>query len=127
MALIGDLDEAALGDMTARVAARMRDESTSISAPADVTLMEIAGSAVQFVLDTAPRAPESIAREAAIRLGGWLADNRPHLAQHVVKDPTGTEITLVYANHAASANGARHSGCFALLARYIQRRAGPVG
>ena len=69
MAVIGDLDEAALGDMTARVAARMRDESTSISAPADVTLMEIAGSAVQFVLDTAPRTPTSIAREGRGPLG----------------------------------------------------------
>ena len=127
MAVIGDLSEAELGDMTARVAARMRDESTSISAPADVTLMEIAGSAVQFVLDTAPRAPESIAREAAVRLGGWLADNRPHLASHTVKDPSGTEITLTYANHAASANGFRHSGALAHVARYIQRRAGVIG
>ena len=127
MALIGQLTEAELSTMTARVRERMRGGSVSISVPADATLTEIAGSAVQFILDTAPKAPESIAREAAIRLGGWLLDNRPHLAQHVVRDPSGTEITIAYANHAATANGFRHSGASALIARYVVRRAGLVG
>ena len=89
--------------------------------------MEIAGSAVLFIKDVAPRTPESIAREASIRMGAWLADNRPHVASHTVKDPSGTEITLQFANHAATASGFRHSGASALVARYIQRRAGVIG
>ena len=125
--VIGDLSQGQLADMTARVSARMGEESTSISAPEAVTLMEIAGSAVQFVLDVAPKTPESIAREAAIRLGGWLVDNRPHLAQHIVKDPSGTEITLSFANHAATASAWRHSGASALVARYVVRRGGVIG
>ena len=127
MALIGDLDEAALGELTARVAARMGAESTSISPPAGSALMEIAGSSVQFILDVAPRTPEAIGREAMIRLGGWLADNRPHVSEHEITDPSGTSIRLKFNNTAATANGFRHSGASALVARYITRRGGPVG
>ena len=127
MAVIGELSEAQLATMTNRVVARMTDESTSMRAPAGATLTEIAGSAVQFIRDVAPRTPDSIAREAAIRLGGWLLDNRPHLAEHVIKDPSGTEYTLKFANHAATANGFRHSGASALVSRYIVRRGGMIG
>ena len=127
MAVIGDLDEAELAELTTRVASRMGAESTAISPPAGATLKEIAGAAVVFIKEIAPRTPTSIAREAMIRLGAWLADNRPHLAQHVVRDPSGTEITLQFANHAATASGFRHSGASALVARYIQRRAGVIG
>ncbi len=126
MALIGDLDEAELAGLTTRVAARMGAESTSISPPAGAALMEIAGAAIMFLLDVAPRTPESIGREAAIRMGAWLADNRPHVASHTVKDPSGTEITLQFANHAATANGFRHSGASALVSRYIVRRGGAI-
>ena len=105
----------------------MKAESTSISDPLDLPAIEIAGTSVQFILDAAPRMPENIAREAAIRLGGWLLDIRPHLAQHTVKDASGTEITLQFANHAATANVFRHSGASALVARYIVRRAGIIG
>ena len=124
---IGDLDEAALGAMAGRVAARVKDGSASISAPADAALMEIGGAAVAFILDVAPRTPESIAREAAIRLAAWLADNRPGVFEHVVKDPSGTEVTLKFANHGATASGFRNSGASALVSRYIVRRAGPIG
>ena len=127
MAVIGDLSEAQLATMTNRVGARLGEESTSMRAPAATTVTEIAGSAVQFIRDVAPRTPDSIAREAAIRLGGWLLDNRPHLAEHVVKDPSGTEYTLKFANHAATANGFRHSGASALVSRFIRRRGGVIG
>ena len=126
MAVIGDLSEAELGELTARVAARMGAESTSISPPAGSALLEIAGAAIVFLLDVAPRTPESVGREAAIRMGAWLADNRPHVASHTVKDPSGTEITLQFANHAATSNGFRHSGASALVSRYVRRRAGLV-
>ena len=127
MAVIGDLSEAQLADMTGRVNARIADESVGMKAPPAATAMEIAGSAVQFIKDTAPRTPESIAREAAIRLGAWLLDNRPHLAEHAIKDPSGTEYTLRFANHAATANGFRNSGASALVSRYIVRRGGLIG
>ena len=127
MAVIGDLDEAALASMTNRVIARLSDGSISMSPPAPTTIAEISGASVMFVLDTAPGTPESLAREAAIRLAGWLADNRPAIMRHVVKDPSGTDIELAFANHAASANGARNSGCLAMIAPYIVRRAGLVG
>ena len=127
MAVIGDLSEAQLATMTGRVRDRIKEESVGMKAPPAATAMEIAGSAVQFIKDTAPRAPESIAREAAIRLGGFLVDNRPHLAEHAVKDPSGTEYTLRFANHAATANGFRNSGASALVARYIVRRGGLIG
>ena len=127
MALIGELTEAELAALATRVAARMGAESTSISPPAGAALLEIASAAIMFLLHVAPRTPESIGREAAIRMGAWLADNRPHVASHTVKDPSGTEVTLQFSNHAATASGFRHSGASALVARYIQRRAGPVG
>ena len=82
---------------------------------------------VQFILDIAPKAPEAIAREAAVRLGGWLLDNRPHLAEHEITDPSGSSFKLRFNNSAATSNGWRASGASAMVSRYIVRRAGPVG
>lgn len=127
MALIGSLTEAQLADMTARVAERIAAESVGMAAAATATAMEIAGAAVVFIVDVAPKAPEAIGREAAVRLAGWLLDNRPAVAEHVIRDPSGTEVTLKFANHAATGNGFRHSGASALVARYVVRRAGVIG
>ena len=127
MAVIGELDEAALADMTARVAERAGANSVGIAAPPAATSMEISGAAVAFILDVAPKTPESIAREAAIRLAGWLLDNRPAVVEHTIRDPSGTEVTLKFANMAATGNGFRHSGASALVARYVRRRAGVIG
>ena len=126
MALIGELTEAELAELTARVAARMGAESTSISPPAGSALMEIVGASVQFILDVAPRCPEAIGREAMIRLGGWLADNRPHVSEHEISDPSGTSIRLKFSNSAATANGFRHSGASALVSRFVMRRGGVI-
>ena len=127
MALIGELTEAELGGLTGRVASRMGSETTALTPPAGSTLMEIAGAAVQFIVDIAPKCPAAIGREAMIRLGAHLLGNRPYLSEHVVKDPSGTEYTLRFANHAATSNSFRHSGASALVSKYVQRRAGPVG
>ena len=76
MALIGELDSAALAALTSRVKARIQESSVGMSAPADATAMEIAGAAVAFIVEVSPKAPEAIAREAAVRLAGWNLDNR---------------------------------------------------
>ena len=127
MALIGELTEAQLADLSARVAARIEAESVGMMTAATETATEIAGAAVVFIAAVAPRAPDAIGREAAIRLAGWLLDNRPAVAEHVIRDPSGTEVTLKFANMAATGNGFRHSGASALVARYIVRRAGVIG
>ena len=49
------------------------------------------------------------------------------MVEHSIKDPSGTEVVLKFANHAATGNGFRHSGASALVARYIVRRAGVIG
>ena len=127
MAVIGDLDEAALAALTTRVKARITESTVGMTAAPDATAMEIASAAVVFIVEVSPRAPEAIGREAAIRLAGWLLDNRPAVVSHEIADPSGTAIKLQFANMAATANGFRHSGASALVARYIQRRAGVVG
>ena len=127
MALIGDLDEAGLAALTTRVKSRITESTVSMTAPPDATAMEIASAAVVFIVEVSPRAPEAIGREAAIRLAGYLLDNRPTVVSHEILDPSGTAIKLQFANMAATANGFRHSGASALVARYIQRRAGVIG
>ena len=79
------------------------------------------------MVEVAPKAPEAIGREAAIRLAGWLLDNRPAVVSHEITDPSGTAIKLQFANMAATGNGFRHSGASALVARYIRRRGGVIG
>ena len=121
-------DPAALAALTRTVANRitgsiMGREASSASA----VETEIAGAAVAFCCDLAPDAPEAILRKAAIRLGGWLYGNRPHVSEHEHIDPLGTTIKLRFNNSAATANGWRASGASALLSRYIVRRAGVIG
>ena len=127
MAVIGDLDEAALAALVSRVKARITESSVGMSAAPDVTAMEISSASVAFLVEVSPRAPEAIGREAAIRLAGWLLDNRPAVVSHEITDPSGTTIKLQFANHAATATGFRHSGASSLVSRFIRRRAGPVG
>ena len=124
---LGDLDDAALAALTTRVKSRITESTVGMMNPADATAMEIAGAAVAFIVDVAPKAPLAIGREAAIRLAGWLLDNRPAVVSHEITDPSGTSIRLQFANLAATSNGFRHSGASALVARYIQRRAGVIG
>ena len=127
MALIGDLDEAQLGSLTDRVRDRILEASSGMRTPPAATAMEIAGAAVVFLVSVAPRAPEGVAREAAIRLAGWLLDNRPHVVEHEIDDPSGTKIRLRFNNSAATANGWRASGASAMVSRYIRRRGGVIG
>ena len=122
------LSEEQLSELTVRVAERIAGVTLGREdAGAGTVRMEIAGAAVAFCHDLAPRAPEAILREASIRLAGWLYGNRPHISEHVIKDPSGTELTLRFNNSAATANGFRASGASGLLSRYIVRRAGTIG
>ncbi len=127
MAVIGDLDEGALAALTTRVKARITESSVGMMAAPDATAMEIASAAVVFLIEVAPKTPEAIGREAAIRLAGWLLDNRPAVVSHEITDPSGTTVKLQFANMAATGNGFRHSGASALVSRYIVRRAGIIG
>ena len=127
MALIGDLDEAALAAVAATVRTRIMTTSAGMTAPAAVTAMEIAAAAVVFIVQVAPKSPEAIGREAMIRLAAWLLDNRPAVVSHEITDPSGTVVKLQFANTAATANGFRHSGASALVSRYIVRRGGIIG
>ena len=122
------LTEPELAALTSRVAARITGTVLGREAPSTSTVeMEIAGAAVIFVNDVAPNAPESILREAAIRLSAWIYANRPHVSEHGITDPSGTSIKLRFNNSAATANGFRASGASALLSRYVVRRAGVIG
>ena len=110
MAVIGDLDEAA-----ARRAHHPREgEDHGVHrghiGRAGRTAMEIAGAAVAFIVEVAPKAPEAIGREAAIRLAGWLLDNRPAVVSHEITDPSGTSIKLAFANMAATGTGSGTPG-----------------
>ena len=127
MAVIGDLTEAELATLVTRVKERITEASAGMSAPANATALEIASAAVVFMVQVVPKAPESIGREAAVRLAGWLLDNRPAVVSHEITDPSGTIIKLQFANSAATSNGFRHSGASALVSRYIVRRGGIIG
>lgn len=127
MAVIGDLDEAGLAALTTRVKVRITEAEAGMRAAPDATAMEIAAASVLFILEVAPKSPEAIGREAAIMLGGYLIDNRPAVAEHTIRDPSGTEVTLKFANLAATANGFRRSGASAMVSRYVQRRGGIIG
>ena len=80
---------------------------------------EIAGAAVDLCCDLAPNAPDSILREACVRLAGWMYGSRPHVTEESFKDPSGTETMLRF-HAAATANGMRASGAGALLSRYVE-------
>ena len=122
------LTDPELAVLTSAVAARVTGTVLGREASsASTTEIEIAGAAVVFCCQVAPDAPEAILREAAIKLAGWLYGNRPHVSEHTVKDPSGTEISLRFNNSAATANGFRSSGASALLSRFIVRRGGVIG
>ena len=121
------LTDVQLAALTRTVAARVKGSVLGREGDADAVLTEIAGAAIAFCRDIAPAAPEAILREASIRLAGWLYGNRPHVSEQEIEDPSGTKFRLRFNNSAASANGARASGAFALLARYIKRRGGIIG
>ena len=126
MAVIGDLDTAARTAMVAAVAARIRGQVLGRESEADDSADAIAAAAVEYLVDLAPKTPEAIGTEAAIRFGGWLYGSRPHVTEQEVTDPSGTTIKLRFNNMAATSNGFRASGASALVSRYIVRRAGVV-
>ena len=122
------LTEPELAQLTSAVASRITGTILGREASTASTVeVEIAGAAVIFCNQVAPNAPEAILREAAIRLGGWLYGNRPHVVEHEITDPSGTAIKLRFNNSAATANGFRSSGGSALLSRFVERRAGVIG
>ena len=126
MAVIGDLSANERAALNNRVAARIAARTTSLDSPATPTVIEIALAAVEFVAEAAPKTPEMIAREAAIRLGGWMLDVSPALRDHEIADPSGTAVKLGFST-AATANGWRASGAASLCGRFIRRRAGAIG
>lgn len=126
MAVIGELSANERAALTNRVSARIAARTTSLDSPATPTVIEIALAAVEFVIERAPRTPELIAREAAVRLGGWMLDVSPALRDHEIADPSGTAVKLGFTT-AATASGWRASGASALCSTYIVRRAGVVG
>ena len=77
--------------------------------------------AVALVDQYAPPAPEGVANEACIRVGGWLAEQP---AASVTMEQTG-DIATRYAVNNLSA--LRHSGAAALLTYWKVRRARAIG
>ena len=126
MAVIGDLDTAARTAMVATVAGAVRGQVLGRESAADDSADRIAAAAVEYLVDLAPKTPEAIGTEAAIRFAGWLYGTRPHVTEQEVTDPSGTTIKLRFNNSAATANGFRASGASSLVGRYVVRRAGVV-
>ena len=125
--MIGDLTEDALATLAETVAGRIRGQVLGRESAADDAATAIAGAALVYIVDAAPRTPEAIAREAAIRLSGWMYGNRPHARSQEFTDPSGTAVKVEFTNTAATANGFRASGASALVSRYIRRRGGKIG
>ena len=67
----------------------------------------------------APGAPVEILTEAAIRVGGWLAESRPHAMSTKTAVPDGTSLETVYASPGTAL---RRSGARWLLSTYRVRR-----
>ena len=126
MAVIGDLTESELATLLTTVATRIKGVTLGREGDSDRATMEIAGAAIVFLVDVAPKTPEAIGREAAIQLAGWLYGNRPHVSEHTIKDDSGTEISLRFNNSAATANGFRASGASSLVSRYVRRLGGVI-
>ena len=72
------------------------------------------------VLEYAPNAPDAVANEAVIRLGGYLAQSDYGTVREESIGPRSVSYQM---NHAAMF---RNSGAQALLTRYKRRRAGAV-
>ena len=114
-----------LAALVTTVAERITGTVLERESAAEGVQNNIAAAAVELCNGLAPGAPESILREAAIRLAGWLYGSRPHLAGESFKDPSGTEFAMTF-NSAATANGLRASGAGAMLSRFIVRRGGAI-
>ena len=62
--------------------------------------MEIAGASVAFIVHVAPKAPEAIAREAAVRLAGWTLDNRSRPSiSHEIRRPKRYDHQIAIRKH----------------------------
>ena len=75
MALIGDLDEAALAALTTRVKARITTSTVGMSAAPDATATEIASAADCFRRLGRHFDDKDDGREAAVRLAGRLSSS----------------------------------------------------
>ena len=95
-------------------------------APDSTRATALATVAVRLCHDYAPTAPIEVMQEAAVRLAGWLWGRAPHLTGQRVKDPSGTEIELMF-RAAGTANGLRESGASYMLSCYRTRHARPIG
>ena len=80
----------------------------------------ILAAASAIVLKYAPDAPDAVANEAVIRLGGYLAQSDFGGYRSESIGPRSVSYTT---NHQAMF---RNSGAMALLTRYKQRRAGRI-
>ena len=112
--------------LVATVAERITGTVLGRESAAEDVQNDIAAAAVETCYGLAPGAPESILREASIRLAGWLYGSRPHLSQESFEDPSGTKFDMTFNNSAATANGLRASGAGAMLSRYVVRRGGAI-
>ena len=95
-------------------------------APDSTRATALATVALRLCYDYAPAAPIEIMQEAAVRLAGWMWGRAPHLTGQRLKDPSGTEIELMF-RAAGTANGLRESGASYMLASYRTRHARPIG
>lgn len=128
MAIIGDLSGAERALLTATVAGRITGTilGRDASLAGGSVETDVASAAVAYLIDAAPRTPDDIGREAAIRFAAWIYGQPAHLSERSEKDPSGTELTTRHTAF-ATANGFRSSGASALVSRYIVRRGGVIG
>ena len=66
-----------------------------------------------------------VLREVAIRLGGAMLGDRPHVVSSTITDPSGTSIALQFQG-AATRNLMRSSGASAALSPFKIRRGGTI-
>ena len=95
-------------------------------APGSTRATALATVALRLCYDYAPAAPIEVMEEAAVRLSGWMWGRAPHVTGQRVKDPSGTEIDLMF-RAAGTANGLRESGASFMLSSYRTRHARPIG
>ena len=87
----------------------------------------IAGAALKacYAYAANPGIDLDVLREAAIRLGGAMLGDRPHVIASKEADPSGTAVELQFAG-AATRNLMRSSGASAALSPFKVRRGGTI-
>ena len=92
----------------------------------DARKTQAATAASEAVEDRAPNAPDAIKLEAAIQFAGYLIGSQSNVSERTVRDPSGTEMTVRHDGQ-ATRSAMRYSRAGALLAPYVEHRAGIVG